>query len=164
MNDLAFFSFEHYPYDPCRIPWGSAVRRAGPGESHHASLARGRSAGQCSDVHHRRKSFIGSERDVSWIFSPACGWPITCRVVFERRRQCGLYYFHYLPLQMEHGCNDSPGTFGMFTVDADYKIQQPLAQFFVAQLINPNGRNREAGHIACFRRRAMWMTARGMSW
>jgi len=22
MNDLAFFSFEHYPYDPCRTPWG----------------------------------------------------------------------------------------------------------------------------------------------
>jgi hypothetical protein len=48
----------------------------------------------------------------------------------------GVYYFHYLPLQMEPGCNSSPGTFGMFTVDAAYKIQQPLAQFFVAQLIN----------------------------
>ncbi len=47
-----------------------------------------------------------------------------------------VYYFHYLPLQMEPGCNSSPGTFGMFTVDASYKIQQPLAQFFVAQLIN----------------------------
>lgn len=48
----------------------------------------------------------------------------------------GLYLFHYLPLQMEHGCNDSPGTFGMFTVDANYQIQQPLGQFFVSQLIN----------------------------
>jgi hypothetical protein len=48
----------------------------------------------------------------------------------------GVYFFHYLPLQMEHGCNDSPGTFGMFTVDASYKIQQPLAQFFASQLIN----------------------------
>jgi hypothetical protein len=47
-----------------------------------------------------------------------------------------VYYFHYLPLVMEHGCNDSPGTFGMLTVDAGYKIQQPLAQFFTAQLIN----------------------------
>ena len=47
-----------------------------------------------------------------------------------------VYFFHYLPLQMEPGCNNSPGTFGMFTVDAAYKIQQPLAQFFVAQLIN----------------------------
>ena len=37
---------------------------------------------------------------------------------------------------MEPGCNGSPGTFGMFTVDANYQIQQPLAQFFVAQLIN----------------------------
>jgi hypothetical protein len=37
---------------------------------------------------------------------------------------------------MEHGCNDSPGTYGMLSVDANYKIQQPLAQFFAAQLIN----------------------------
>jgi hypothetical protein len=48
----------------------------------------------------------------------------------------GVYFFHYLPLQMEPGCNSSPGTFGMFTIDANYQIQQPLAQFFVAQLIN----------------------------
>ena len=47
-----------------------------------------------------------------------------------------VYFFHYLPLQMEPGCNASPGTFGMFTVDDNYQIQQPLAQFFVAQLIN----------------------------
>ena len=47
-----------------------------------------------------------------------------------------FYFFHYLPLQMEHGCNDSPGTFAMQTVDRDYKIQQPLPQFFVSQLIN----------------------------
>jgi hypothetical protein len=48
----------------------------------------------------------------------------------------GVYFFHYLPLQMEPGCNSSPGTFGMSTIDANYQIQQPLAQFFVAQLIN----------------------------
>ena len=48
----------------------------------------------------------------------------------------GVYFFHYLPLHMEPGCNSSPGTFGMFSIDANYQIQQPLAQFFVAQLIN----------------------------
>jgi hypothetical protein len=47
-----------------------------------------------------------------------------------------LYFFHYLPLQMEHGCNDSPGTFGLFTVDSKYQIQQQLGQFFTSQLIN----------------------------
>jgi len=48
----------------------------------------------------------------------------------------GVYYFHYLPLPIEHGCNDSPGTFGMLSVDRNYNIQQPLAQFFASQLIN----------------------------
>jgi len=48
----------------------------------------------------------------------------------------GLYFFHYLPLQMEHGCNDSPGGFSLFTIDANYQIQQPLAQFFASQMIN----------------------------
>src|SRR5947209_915556 len=48
----------------------------------------------------------------------------------------GLYYFHYLPLQMEHGCNDSPGTFGMFTLNKDYQVQQYLSQYFASQLIN----------------------------
>jgi len=47
-----------------------------------------------------------------------------------------VYFFHYLPLPMEPGCNGSPGTFGMFTINNNYEIQQPLAQFFVAQLIN----------------------------
>jgi hypothetical protein len=37
---------------------------------------------------------------------------------------------------MEHGCNDSPGAFGMFSVDNNYQIQQPLAQYFVAKMIN----------------------------
>jgi hypothetical protein len=48
----------------------------------------------------------------------------------------GVYYFHYLPLQFERGCNDSAGTFGMFTVQPDYSINQPLPQFFTSQLIN----------------------------
>ena len=46
------------------------------------------------------------------------------------------YFFHYLPLQMEPGCNSSPGTFGMFTVNKDYEILQPLPQFFVAPMLN----------------------------
>jgi hypothetical protein len=48
----------------------------------------------------------------------------------------GVYYFHYLPLQADRGCNNSTGTFGMFSIDKDYKIQQPLPQFFSSQLIN----------------------------
>jgi hypothetical protein len=48
----------------------------------------------------------------------------------------GLYYFHYPPGGVYPGCNESYGTFGMFTVDKDYQIQKPTSQFFASQLIN----------------------------
>jgi hypothetical protein len=48
-----------------------------------------------------------------------------------------VYYFHYIPLGEGKGCeNTSAGTFAMFTMDKDYKILQPNAQFFAGQMIN----------------------------
>jgi len=38
MNDLAFFSFEHYPYDPAELP-GACFTTSRVGESHHAGVA-----------------------------------------------------------------------------------------------------------------------------
>jgi hypothetical protein len=40
-----------------------------------------------------------------------------------------------LPSGLHGGYNQSFGTFGMFTVDANYQIQQPTSQFFASQLI-----------------------------
>ena len=47
-----------------------------------------------------------------------------------------LYYFHYIPFGIHPGCNNSQSTFGMFAVDAQHNIAQPLSQFFASQLIN----------------------------
>src|SRR5947208_10986427 len=47
----------------------------------------------------------------------------------------GLYYFHYLPMGLYNGCGNSPGTFGMFTVDSNYQIKQYTSQYFASQLI-----------------------------
>jgi hypothetical protein len=47
----------------------------------------------------------------------------------------GLYYFHYLPSAVHGGCNQSYGTFGMFTVDSNYQILQPTSQFFASQML-----------------------------
>jgi hypothetical protein len=134
MKDLAFFSFEHYPFDPCKIPWGvlydepELVRHIiqtwhedGVPADMPMFVTEGNLSSSASETYQDIFSglwladYIGSLLDAGGK---------------------GVYYFHYLPLQMEPGCNSSPGTFGMFTVDAEYKIQQPLAQFFVAQLIN----------------------------
>jgi hypothetical protein len=134
MKDLAFFSFEHYPYDPCRIPWASLYDE--PELMRHIMQVwheNGVPADMPMFVTEGNLSSAASETYQD-IFSGL--WLADYIGSLLDAGAKGVYYFHYLPLQMEPGCNSSPGTFGMFTVDASYKIQQPLAQFFVAQLIN----------------------------
>jgi hypothetical protein len=134
MNDLAFFSFEHYPFDPCRTPWGmlydepelvSHIMQVWREDGVPADMPMFITEGNLSS---------GASETYQDIFSGV--WLADYIGSFLNSGGKGVYFFHYLPLQMEPGCNSSPGTFGMFTVDADYQIQQPLAQFFVAQLIN----------------------------
>ena len=134
MSDLTFFSFEHYPYDPCKTPWG--VLYDEPELMRHI-MQTWREDGIPADV----PMFVtegnlssGASETYQDIFSGI--WLADYIGSLLESGAKGVYYFHYLPLQMEPGCNGSPGTFGMFTVDPSYKIQQPLAQFFVAQLIN----------------------------
>jgi hypothetical protein len=134
MNDLAFFSFEHYPFDPCRIPWGSLYDE--PELVSHIMQVwheDGIPAGMPMFITEGNLSSAASETYQD-IFSGV--WLADYVGSFLNSGGKAVYFFHYLPLQMEPGCNSSPGTFGMFTVDAKYQIQQPLAQFFVAQLIN----------------------------
>ncbi len=134
MNDLAFFSFEHYPYDPCRIPWGSLYDEPEL-VSHIMQVWRedGVPANVPMFITESNLSSAASETALD-LFAGL--WLADYIGSFLNAGGNGVYFFHYLPLQMEHGCSDSPGTFGMFTVDADYNIQQPLAQFFASQLIN----------------------------
>lgn len=134
MNDLAFFSFEHYPMDPCRIPWGtlydepeyvSHIIQVWHEDGIPADMPMFITEGNLSS---------GASETFQDIYSGI--WLADYIGSFLNAGGNGVYFFHYLPLQMEPGCDNSPGTFGMFTVDANYQIQQPLAQFFVAQLIN----------------------------
>jgi F5/8 type C domain len=134
MNELAFFSFEHYPYDPCRTPWGmlydepelvSHIMQVWHEDGIPADMPMFITEGNLS---------AGASETFQDIFSGI--WLADYIGSFLNSGGKGVYFFHYLPLQMEPGCNSSPGTFGMFTIDANYQIQQPLAQFFVAQLIN----------------------------
>jgi hypothetical protein len=134
MNDLAFFSFEHYPFDPCRTPWGmlydepelvSHIMQVWHEDGIPADMPMFITEGNLSS---------GASETYQDIFAGI--WLADYIGSFLNSGGNGVYFFHYLPLQMEPGCNSSPGTFGMFTIDANYQIQQPLAQFFVAQLIN----------------------------
>lgn len=134
LQDLAFFSFEHYPYDPCRIPWGSLYDE--PDLVSHIMQV-WRDDGVPADIPvFITESNLSSSASETYMDVFSGLWLADYIGSFLTTGGKGVYFFHYLPLQMEHGCNDSPGTFGMFTVDANYQIEQPLAQFFVSQLIN----------------------------
>jgi hypothetical protein len=134
LNDLAFFSFEHYPYDPCRIPWGSLYDEPDL-VSHIMQVWRddGLPANIPMFITESNLSSAASETSLD-IFSAL--WLADYAGSFLNSGGKGLYFFHYLPLQMEHGCNDSPGTFGLFTIDKDYQVQQQLAEYFASQMIN----------------------------
>jgi hypothetical protein len=134
LDQLTFFSFEHYPNAGCTSPWQRLYDE--PQVVSHIM-----------DVWHR--DGIPAEMPMfitETNLSPAASetymdifsglWLADFIGTFLNSGGKGVYYFHYLPIQMEHGCNDSQGTFGMFTVDENYKIEQRLAQYYVAQLIN----------------------------
>jgi len=134
MSELSFFSFEHYPYDGCKTPWGVLYDEPDL-VNHIMQIWRedGIPANLPMFITESNLSPAASETYMD-MFSGI--WLADYIGSFLNSGGNGVYYFHYLPLQMEHGCNDSPGTFGMFTVNINYQIRQPLAQFFVAQLIN----------------------------
>jgi hypothetical protein len=146
MSDLAFFSFEHYPMEPCRIPWGMLYDE--PELVSHI-LEVWHDDGVPTDM----PMFI-TEGNLSSAASEtyqdifAGVWLADYIGAFLNAGGNAVYFFHYLPLNMEPGCNSSPGTFGMFTINGNYEIQQSLPQFFVAQMINldwvqPGGREHE---------------------
>ncbi len=134
LKDLSFFSFEHYPYDPCRIPWGSLYDE--PQLVSHI-MQIWREDGVPKDVPlFITESNLSSSASETYMDIFSALWLADYIGSFLTAGGNGVYYFHYLPLPIEHGCNDSPGTFAMLTVDRNYNIQQPLAQFFASQLIN----------------------------
>jgi hypothetical protein len=135
LGDLAFISFEHYPFQPCKMQWSDLYDE--PNLVSHI-LQVWRDDGLPPGV----PMFI-TEVNISWntdqSFVDTFGalWWADFAGAFLEAGGKALYYFHYLPLSLSRGCGgSSPGTFGMFNVDSNYQIQQYTSQFFASQLIN----------------------------
>ncbi len=132
--DLAFFSSEHYPYEPCRITWASLYDEPELVTRITQTWREdGLPAGLPVFITESNLASANSETFLD-IFGGL--WLADYVGAFLNAGGNALYYFDYLPLPMEHGCNDSPGSIGMFSLDGNYQIQQPLSQFFASQLIN----------------------------
>ena len=134
LADLAFFSYEHYPLDSCKLTWASLYDEPD-------LVSRITQTWRQDGLPPGTPLFItesnlasGTSETYSDIFGAL--WLGDYVGAFLNAGGNGLYYFDYLPVPVEHGCNDSPGTFGMFSLDPNYQLRQPLSQFFASQLIN----------------------------
>ncbi len=134
LADLAFFSFEHYPFEPCKIEWSSLYDEPTL-VSHILDVWRG-------DGLPRGVPMLITESNISWqtgensvdIFGAL--WLADYVGAFLTAGGDAVYYFHYVPGGLHRGCNESVGTFGMFVTNSNYEVQQYTSQFFASQLIN----------------------------
>jgi F5/8 type C domain len=135
LNELAFFSYEHYPMDPCKIQWSNLYDEATLVSN---MIHIWREDGVPADI----PQFITESNVASSVGESVPGifgalWLADYVGAYLSAGGGAVYYFHYMPLGIHRqGCNESLGTFGLFTTDADLHVKQPLSQFFASQLIN----------------------------
>ena len=135
ITDLSFISFEHYPFEPCVVQWSELYDEA--------NLVRNildvwRDDGLPKGVPmFITETNIAAGSDESFVDIFAALWWSDFVGAFLEAGGNAVYYFHYIPLGESLGCHGtSPGTFGLFTMNREYQIQQPTSQFFASQMIN----------------------------
>jgi hypothetical protein len=135
INDLSFVSFEHYPFEPCILQWSDIYDEANL-VRHILNVWRddGLPKGVPMFI---TETNIAAGSDESFVDVFAALWWADFVGAFLEAGGNAVYYFHYIPLGESLGCHGtSPGTFGMFTMNQNYEIQQPTSQFFASQMIN----------------------------
>lgn len=151
LSDLAFMSFEHYPFDPCGVTWSDLYRE--PELVSHI-MEVWREDGLPKDI-----PMLITESNLSWgvdqSFVDMFGalWLADYAGAFLTAGGAGLYYFHYFPRPLSRGCHGW-GTFGMFTATDDYKILQCTSQYYAARFINlewvkPGNEVHHVYHASC---------------
>jgi F5/8 type C domain len=133
LDELAFFSFEHYPMEPGKIQWSNLYQEA--------DLVTGIMRIWREDGVPQNVPLLITESNLSWQSSEAFVdiwgglWLADYIGAFLNGGGKAVYYFHYPPLGIHRGTNGSLGTFEMFSTDKDLKIKQPLSQYFASQMI-----------------------------
>ena len=120
--------------EPCKIPWSSLYDEANL-VTHITQVWR--EDGVPANI----PMFI-TESNIAWQSEEAyvdiwgALWLADYVGAFLSNGGDAVYFFHYLPLGIHRGCNNSLGTFGLFSTDANLQVEQPLSQYFASQLIN----------------------------
>jgi hypothetical protein len=132
LQDLAFMSFEHYPYDGCETPWKSLYQEPEL-IAHIMQVWRDDGLPPGIPLLDTETNAHGGEAAVD-IFGTL--WLADTFGGFLTAGGQSTHYYHDLPYSPPHpACANSWGTYHMFMVDDHYKIHQKTSQFYGAQLI-----------------------------
>jgi hypothetical protein len=132
LQDLAFMSFEHYPYDGCETPWENLYQEPEL-ITHIMKVWRDDGLPPGIPLLDTETNDHGGEAAVD-IFGAL--WLADSFGGFLTAGGQSTHYYHDLSYSPPHpNCANSWGTYHMFMVDDHYQIQQKTAQFFGAQLI-----------------------------
>ena len=132
LQDLAFMSFEHYPYDGCETPWENLYQEPEL-ITHIMKVWREDGLPPGIPLLDTETNDHGGEAAVD-IFGAL--WLADSFGGFLTAGGESTHYYHDLSYSPPHpACPNSWGTYHMFMVNDHYEIQQPTSQFFAAQLI-----------------------------
>ena len=132
IEDLAFMSFEHYPYDGCETPWENLFQEPQL-ITHIMKVWRDDGLPAGLPLLDTETNAHGGEASVD-IFGGL--WLADSFAGFLSAGGQSTHYYHDLSYSPPHpACANSWGTYHLFMTDDHYVIQQPTSQFFAAQLI-----------------------------
>ena len=133
LNDLAFVSFEHYPFPPCTINWSDLY--------HEADLVKHilqvwRDDGVPPDV-----PLMITESNLSWALTEPMAdlfgalWLADNAGSFLANGGAAFYHSPIQPEPLRPGCRGY-STFGNFVANEKLEISQHASQYFASQMIN----------------------------
>jgi hypothetical protein len=132
LQDLAFMSFEHYPYDGCETPWENLYQEP---ELITRIMKVWRDDGLPAGLPllDTETNAHGGEASVD-IFGAL--WLADSFAGFLSAGGQSTHYYHLLSYSPPHPvCSNSWGTYHLFMVNDQYEIQQPTSQLFAAQML-----------------------------
>jgi len=132
LQDLAFMSFEHYPYDGCETPWKNLYQEPEL-ITHIMKVWRDDGLPAGIPLLDTETNDHGGEAAVD-IFGAL--WLADSFGGFLSAGGKSTHYYHDLPYSPPHpACANSWGTYHMFMVDDHYQIEQRTSQFYAAQMM-----------------------------
>ena len=132
LQDLAFMSFEHYPYDGCETPWDDLYQEPEL-ITHIMQVWRNDGLPPGLPLLDTETNDHGGEAAVD-IFGAL--WLADSFGGFLTAGGQSTHYYHDLPYSPPHpACANSWGTYHMFMADDHYQIRQRTSQYYAARLM-----------------------------